>query len=444
MSDQEIDHLARLYVHLTASEFEGYMEGTLGAGQLARVEKHVMMCALCSEEMQTFGETFELWSNSPSATGFRELLNQTVELPSVSEPLPFITRASPNSSPWGARLSASWASLSKESSRRQFLATAAFSVGTAAAATTLPAPFIARSTRDAGQALIERVRPAFTRIEVLNNLLRPTGKLIGVPGGSLVNPSPEDLRKVEVWKQIGFPHDRAALDLYAIFIPEVELCDTEKLINLPEEASIVTTGSPAQNKISQSYLPYRNEADNGKTISRMFSAESIPYHYEFLVEQRLRRVPHEAGRIALAPHKGLSANGKTHLADTSDNGSMLRHDFLLISRLPRGIGGTADIIAIGGGFGPGTEAVQLLFDRREFPDSEVRELEKAIGDAQYFQVAFVCDLDDYGNAHNLRIWDQCPPVRIRPEALRPAPSVIEGGQGTSLLPMWEPKSPKLD
>jgi hypothetical protein len=328
----------------------------------------------------------------------------------------------------------------QEPSRRRFIkAGAAFACSFAAAARDLPNAFIARSSATASEDLVERVKPQINRVDSLKHLLTPKGKIVGVPGGGLINPSAEEQAKWDAWKRIGFPHDRAALDAYAVFARNVEVVEGDQLIDIPNEASIVTTGSPASNLISQRYIPYRDENGEDRIISRTF--DSLPYRYEFLREKRLRRVPSAPGGLALAPHKGLGAKGATFLADTSGDGALLKKDFLLISRLPRGLGLAADIINAGGGYGPGTEALRLLFDRNAFPDEELRELERLLGNAQFFQVAFLCDIADDGGPCNLRIWDKCPPVRIRPEDLRAsstlATSEDDDQDGDShLLPTW--------
>ena len=323
-------------------------------------------------------------------------------------------------------------------SRRGFFrGLAAFAVPASALARVRADEFIVRSTDEASKALLERVNPSRKRFEVLNYLFKPTGRVVGVPGG-LINPEGKDLSKWEPWKRIGFPHDRAALDAYAVFARDVEVIDSERVVDIPGDISIVTTGSPAANEISQLYMPYRDQLRDGKTVSRTFAPDCLPYHYEFLAEKRRRRVPSAPGGLADAPHKGLTARGVTFLADNSGDGAMLKKDFLLVSRLPRGIGETGDIISIGGGFGPGTEAFKLLFDRNQFPDEQVWELEKALGDSHYFQVAFVCDIDDDGDARNLRIWDACEPAVIRPENLRINAAYEDDDQGSILLPTWSP------
>ena len=42
----------RQYVHLTPSEFEDYLLGSLLPDQLAVVERHLAICPRCSEDVQ--------------------------------------------------------------------------------------------------------------------------------------------------------------------------------------------------------------------------------------------------------------------------------------------------------------------------------------------------------------------------------------------------------
>jgi hypothetical protein len=60
LTDETIDELARRYVHLDSSEFEGILEGTLEPEQRAKIERHIAMCAMCAEEVRVFGEEFSL------------------------------------------------------------------------------------------------------------------------------------------------------------------------------------------------------------------------------------------------------------------------------------------------------------------------------------------------------------------------------------------------
>ena len=416
----------RQYVHLTPSEFEDYLLGSLLPDQLAVVERHLAICPRCSEDVQLVRDV--LPTSAYTAPPTHGIVPPTSEVGHHKRPPITETKLQPANSNAGL-------------SRRRFVTVgAAFSFSAGPVIQQLVAsatPFITRRSVAAGRRLNEWATPTAQRIEFLTQLLRPSGTVVGVAGGSVVCTDDTERHKWTAWMAIGYPHDRAALDAYSLFANNLQILETEQLCELSNDVSLVTTGSPAANQLSQLYIPYHRQDDGGKAVSRTFVANCIPYHYVFLKEKRLRLVPGEGRQLALAPHKGLLSNGMSVLADTSGDGAMLKKDFLLISRLPRSHGGSADVITAGGGYGPGTSALRLLFNKREFPDEEVRELERVLGDARYFQVAFVCDIADDGNACNLRVWDKCPPIRLEAEELeRRVATDNEVEQGAELLPQW--------
>jgi DNA-binding transcriptional regulator YiaG len=271
--------------------------------------------------------------------------------------------------------------------------------------------------RTTDMASVNESRPTLTRTEILSDLFKPSGTVACFAGDSRHLEQHHQVQW-ESWRGRGFPHDRAAVRKYVTLFDEAfETTDRDRKLDVAGQYNVLSTGSPHASDIARDYSPFWDDRKGTFSPGVFLDPSAIPFHFTILDKEGLRWSA-GLGRVAPEALKAIRVGSK-EFSLKNEPGQLLTSDFLLVTRL-RKKSGRGYIILVAGGHGAGTQSFELLFDPKSFSDEQLRDLHRAIGGKECFQVAFKCsDLthDGITLAHRIEVWDALEPVEIDPSKL---------------------------